>query len=783
MAITLKTKGGLEYLSFDDLYNKLRTLEIDVKGCSSYDSRVKTKDEVNNRVAARIDKKEGQCYKCSEIGGRHEGGDEEKVCAQVFRDCGDDDDTTSDASGDVSDVAAEFALMGLSSQVKLEESKARFNKWKESSKNLDKLINSSMSSRSNCLDWRNFWIDEVFDLSALDLGHKPGLISLRIGDQLDLPLCFSTGSRNRPESVSAGRQFSLVGRSHAASFNLTEIQPERDLTCLLGKASSDESTKWHRRMAHVNFKNINKLAKHGLVNGLPSKLFTNDHNCVACNKGRQHKASYKAIYQCELHFMSLSWLLSHGFLVLLLSEALITSTSLVDTVVLSSDNCKFEGKADEGFIVGYAAHSKAYRVYNLSNKKIEETLNLRYLEDKPNVQSLGQECIVPVLIVTMIVAIDPAASISAGSIAPAASISAGSAEPNFFVIATWYGSLYTCQMDILLWDKMDLRTKEMRGIVVRIKANWGAHSYQYYALAFASLWVYGVFISIGYDECIPFWGNGEDSLCYTTLWDLKIFFPKQGLHVWKACWSSSSTKGLVDLFLGLQRMPGVMNLSVDERRIEMSCIWGVPVASTQRFPFVLEAYSVSDYAGYMVDRKSTMVDVSSMGRRYSWIQNQMLDYGVQFMIKNIVIDFQNVSFMRVVSHVSSVIHGQCVLLLMIQNSKKIWLVKYVSSGGAEFLLVALMVLLVNTLPTSYVGIEDLPIADIYLGMDTLGYPTEGKLTFYKNKFSPQWRKRISHKRTKNQSKRDKTGRGMEKGVKAKPNQSQVYSEKKKQRKI
>ncbi|GJT21943.1 hypothetical protein Tco_0891880 [Tanacetum coccineum] len=37
------------------------------------------------------------------------------------------------------------------------------------------------------------------------------------------------------------------------------------------------------------------------------------------------------------------------------------------------------------------------------------------------------------------------------------------------------------------------------------------------------------------------------------------------------------------------------------------------------------------------------------------------------------------------------------------------------------------------------GVEDLPIADIYLGMDNLGYPSEGKLTFYKNKFSPQWR--------------------------------------------
>ncbi|GJV97526.1 hypothetical protein Tco_1549103 [Tanacetum coccineum] len=40
VAITLKTKGGLDFLSFDDLYNKLRTLKIDVKGGSSYDSRV-----------------------------------------------------------------------------------------------------------------------------------------------------------------------------------------------------------------------------------------------------------------------------------------------------------------------------------------------------------------------------------------------------------------------------------------------------------------------------------------------------------------------------------------------------------------------------------------------------------------------------------------------------------------------------------------------------------------------------------------------------------------------
>nr|GEX25081.1 hypothetical protein [Tanacetum cinerariifolium] len=35
------------------------------------------------------------------------------------------------------------------------------------------------------------------------------------------------------------------------------------------------------------------------------------------------------------------------------------------------------------------------------------------------------------------------------------------------------------------------------------------------------------------------------------------------------------------------------------------------------------------------------------------------------------------------------------------------------------------------------GITDLAIAEIYSGMDNLGYVTEGKLTFFKNKFSPQ----------------------------------------------
>ncbi|GJR45423.1 putative ribonuclease H-like domain-containing protein [Tanacetum coccineum] len=77
------------------------------------------------------------------------------------------------------------------------------------------------------------------------------------------------------------------------NFNLENIVPSGGLACLITKATVDESNKWHRRLGHVNFKNLNKLVKGNLVRGLPSKIFQNDHTCVACQKGKQHKASWK----------------------------------------------------------------------------------------------------------------------------------------------------------------------------------------------------------------------------------------------------------------------------------------------------------------------------------------------------------------------------------------------------------------------------------------------------------------------------------------------------------
>ncbi|GJV73225.1 putative ribonuclease H-like domain-containing protein [Tanacetum coccineum] len=82
-------------------------------------------------------------------------------------------------------------------------------------------------------------------------------------------------------------------QSNMHSFDLRNVFPFGDLTCLFANATIDESKLWHRRMGHVNFKTMNKLVKGNLVRGLPLKIFVNDQTCVACQKGKQHKAFYK----------------------------------------------------------------------------------------------------------------------------------------------------------------------------------------------------------------------------------------------------------------------------------------------------------------------------------------------------------------------------------------------------------------------------------------------------------------------------------------------------------
>ncbi|GJV82517.1 putative ribonuclease H-like domain-containing protein, partial [Tanacetum coccineum] len=48
------------------------------------------------------------------------------------------------------------------------------------------------------------------------------------------------------------------------NFDMKNIVPKENLTCLVAKATLDESMLWNRRLCHINFKNINKLVKENL---------------------------------------------------------------------------------------------------------------------------------------------------------------------------------------------------------------------------------------------------------------------------------------------------------------------------------------------------------------------------------------------------------------------------------------------------------------------------------------------------------------------------------------
>lgn len=64
--------------------------------------------------------------------------------------------------------------------------------------------------------------------------------------------------------------------------------------CLVSKSNADTNWLWHRKLSHLNFKTINKLAKHKLVEGLPSIVFQKNQTCGACQRGQQTRASFKS---------------------------------------------------------------------------------------------------------------------------------------------------------------------------------------------------------------------------------------------------------------------------------------------------------------------------------------------------------------------------------------------------------------------------------------------------------------------------------------------------------
>nr|GEU47320.1 ribonuclease H-like domain-containing protein [Tanacetum cinerariifolium] len=226
--------------------------------------------------------------------------------------------------------------------------------------------------------------------------------------------------------------------------DLKSVVPNRDLTCLFAKATLDESNLWHRRLRQINFKTINKLVRGNPVRGIENQLdckvkvirsdnrtefknsvmtqFCDDkvikreysiartphQNRVAERRNRTLIEAARTML-VDSKLPTTFWAEVVNTACYVLNRALVTKPHnktpyelipgrppLIDfmkpfgcpiTILNTRGHLgKFEGKANKGYFVGYLVVSNDMRVFNKRTRIVEETLNIRFQENVPNVK-------------------------------------------------------------------------------------------------------------------------------------------------------------------------------------------------------------------------------------------------------------------------------------------------------------------------------------------------------------------------------------------------------------
>nr|GEZ20965.1 ribonuclease H-like domain-containing protein [Tanacetum cinerariifolium] len=196
--------------------------------------------------------------------------------------------------------------------------------------------------------------------------------------------------------------------------DLKNVVPSGDLTCLFAKATLDESNLWHKRLGHINFKTMNKLVKGNIVRErknrtlieaaktmladslLPIPFWAEAVNtvCYVQNRVLVTKPHNKTPYELLLGRSP-----SIGFMRPF--RCPITILNTLDPLG------KFDGKADEGFLVGYSINSKAFKVFNSRTKIVQKTLHINFHENKPNVAGIGPKWLFDIDTLTMFMNYQP----------------------------------------------------------------------------------------------------------------------------------------------------------------------------------------------------------------------------------------------------------------------------------------------------------------------------------------------------------------------------------------
>nr|GEU84215.1 putative ribonuclease H-like domain-containing protein [Tanacetum cinerariifolium] len=182
------------------------------------------------------------------------------------------------------------------------------------------------------------------------------------------------------------------------SINLNNIVPHKNLTCLVAKASVDESmgefknkemselctkkgikrefnnarTPQQNRVAEKRNRTLIEAARTMLADAtLPVTFWAEAVNtaCYVQNRVLVNKFQNKTSYELfNSRIPVIGFLRPFGCHVMILNT--------LDHLG------KFDAKGDEGYFVGYSMSSKAFRIFNKRTKKVEENLHVDFLENK-----------------------------------------------------------------------------------------------------------------------------------------------------------------------------------------------------------------------------------------------------------------------------------------------------------------------------------------------------------------------------------------------------------------
>ncbi|GKD89937.1 ribonuclease H-like domain-containing protein, partial [Tanacetum coccineum] len=152
------------------------------------------------------------------------------------------------------------------------------------------------------------------------------------------------------------------------SFDLKDVVPSGDLTCLFAKDGTPDILK--NFITGIENQIDHKVKTIRCDNGNEFKNRIMNEFCKM--KGRKHALSFMRPFGCPV------------------------------TILNTIDHLgKFNGKSDDGFFVGYSINSKAFRVFNTRTKIVKENMHINFLKNKSNAAGTGPNRLFDINTLTM----------------------------------------------------------------------------------------------------------------------------------------------------------------------------------------------------------------------------------------------------------------------------------------------------------------------------------------------------------------------------------------------